>query len=124
MTFPSDIRATKTGGACVLDRTKLKSLQDLIGPEKAAIALVKFRHALDSELAAIGAESTDVTEKGMRAHKLVGIAGSIGFQELSDKSREFEEAAKQNTADISRYLDELFSAAERARVELDGLPKC
>lgn len=105
----------------VLDRTKFQSLANLIGNEKAAVALQKFRDDLESHIAAISEEATPTEEKGARAHKLVGTAGAIGLDELSHESRRFEEAVKRNVSDLRPFVDDLMSAAERARAELNGI---
>lgn len=105
----------------VLDPAKFSSLKSLIGNDKAAIALEKFRQELDSHVAAISAEATPIDEKGMYAHKLVGTAGSIGLDELSAKSRSFEQAVKRDAGDVDWFLDQLIAAAKRAQDALRSL---
>lgn len=122
MTFQAGFKTDGQGNTLtVLDRTKFQSLANLIGNDKAAAALHKFRDDLESHIVAISEEATPIEEKGARAHKLVGTAGAIGLDELSHESRRFEEAVKQNVSDLQPFLDELMSAAERARAELNGI---
>lgn len=104
--------------SCVLDRGKLATMEELIGKEKSAMALQKFKTDLDKRLAEIAADTIAIEEKAAHAHKLVGTAGAIGFQELSEVCLRFETAVKRDATDLHPLLDEVVSAGKRAMQEL------
>ncbi len=105
----------------VLDHKRIATVESLIGSERSAIAFRKFKRDLETRIAAIAANTTAPPEKSEHAHKIVGIAGTIGFQELSDESRRLEQAINQNSEDLHPYIASLISAAQRANAALEVL---
>lgn len=107
--------------ACVLDHNKYAELSQLLGKEKFDVAVRKFAADLDARVAEVVAPTTSQTDKISHAHKLVGTAGAIGFQELSEESRRVEEALKQGAGDVDRLIADFAAAAARAKAALDGM---
>jgi hypothetical protein len=105
----------------VLDHAKLALLEELIGGAKCAAALRKFKAELAIRTAAIEASTTQPVDKAKHAHKLVGIAGIFGLEELCDESRSLMTAVHQKSADLRPYVESLLRAAERAARELKPL---
>ncbi len=116
-----DRSKTLCEGMPVLDHTKLALLEELIGEAKCAAALRKFKAELAIRTAAIEAGTTKPVDKAKHAHKLVGIAGIFGLEELCDKSRSLMTAVHQKSADLQPYVEFLLRAAERAARELKPL---
>jgi hypothetical protein len=108
-------------GMPVLDHTKLAVLEELIGGAKCAAALRKFKAELAIRTAAIGASTTQPIDKAKHAHKLVGIAGIFGLEELCDKSRSLMTAVHHKSGDLQPYVESLLRAAERAAEEIKPL---
>lgn len=121
MTAQAETKCEAQANLCVLDRGKLADLEALIGKERSAVALGRFKKELVEHIAVIAAPTTAAEEQAARAHKLVGIAGTFGLQELSEQSRIFEEASKSGANDLEPLRESLLAAARRAKDELDGL---
>jgi HPt (histidine-containing phosphotransfer) domain-containing protein len=99
----------------VLDREKLNGLKALIGEAKCETALARFRRELEDCLSAIAADDPDSAEY---AHRLAGVAGLLGFDDLEEQSRQFLAAFHGNAEDVSGPLASLVDAAHRAEGEL------
>jgi len=99
----------------VLDHGKLSGLQAIIGKEKCEAALERFKEELHTCLSAIEAEAPDRAES---AHRLAGVAGLLGFEDLEEQSRKFLAAVHQDAGDIASSTDALVRAAQRAKGEL------
>jgi HPt (histidine-containing phosphotransfer) domain-containing protein len=99
----------------VLDRTKLQGLKAVLGEEKCDAALKRFQDELGTCLSAIEAGTPESAES---AHRLAGVAGLLGFDDLEDHSRRFLAAVHQERGDIASSTDALVEAAHRAEAEL------
>jgi hypothetical protein len=99
----------------VLDHKKLQGLKAVLGEEKCDAALKRFRDELGKCLSSIEAGTPERTES---AHRLAGVAGLLGFDDLEDHSRQFLAAVHQEGGDIASSTDALVEAAHRAKAEL------
>jgi len=99
----------------VLDPSKLADLKALIGEAKCEAALQRFREELHACLSAIEAHAPDQAE---HAHRLAGVAGLLGFEDLEEKSRRFLSAAQENSDDAGPCTESLLQAARRAEEHL------
>jgi len=99
----------------VLDHTKLQGLKALLGDAKCDAALKRFRDELHTCLSAIEAGTPERAES---AHRLAGVAGLLGFDDLEEHSRKFLAAVDQGDAAIASSTEALVSAAHRAEGEL------
>lgn len=95
----------------VLDREKLDGLRALIGEAKCNAAIDRFKGELHDCLSAIAAEDPESAEY---AHRLAGVAGLLGFDDLEEHSRRFLAAVHQGTDDIPSCAEALMEAARRA----------
>ena len=98
----------------VLDHTKLQRLKAVLGEAKCGAALMRFRDELHTCLSAIEAGTPERAES---AHRLAGVAGLLGFDDLEEHSRKFLAAVDQGDADIASSTDALIEAAHRAEAE-------
>lgn len=99
----------------VLDHSKLQGLEEIIGKDKCEAALRRFQEELRSCLSAIEAGRPEREES---AHRLAGVAGLLGFDDLEDHSRRFMVAVHQEADDIASSTDALVEAAHRAEAAL------
>lgn len=99
----------------VLDHAKLRSLKEILGEQKCNAALERFQEELHTCLSAIESGSAERAES---AHRLAGVAGLLGFDDLEEHSRRFLTAVLQEQADIPTLTDALVEAAHRAEAEL------
>jgi HPt (histidine-containing phosphotransfer) domain-containing protein len=99
----------------ILDPSKIADLKALIGEAKCEAALQRFREELHACLSAIEAHAPDQAE---HAHRLAGVAGLLGFEDLEEKSRSFLAASHGDAGDVSSSLASLIDAARRAEGEL------
>ena len=95
----------------ILDHTKLQGLEAIIGKEKCEAALGRFQEELRSCLTAIEAGRPERAES---AHRLAGVAGLLGFDDLEERSRHFLAAVHQKTDNIASSTEALVKAAHRA----------
>ena len=95
----------------VLDREKLDGLRALIGEAKCEAAIARFKDELHDCLSAIATEDPESAEY---AHRLAGVAGLLGFDDLEEHSRRFLAAANQDTDDVASCAKALMDAARRA----------
>jgi HPt (histidine-containing phosphotransfer) domain-containing protein len=102
----------------VLDHTKLQGLRSILGNEKCAAALERFKEELRTCLSAIESDGPDRAES---AHRLAGVAGLLGFDDLEDHSRKFLNAVHEERDDVAASAGELVAAAHRAEAELAAL---
>lgn len=102
----------------VFDLKRLRQLKALIGEVKYAAALESFKRELHACIEAI-AEDTD---KGEHAHKLAGVAGLLGFEDLEYQSRRFLTACHVGGEDLGPATESLLLAALRAENALTGSP--
>jgi hypothetical protein len=104
----------------VLDRTKLAALRELLGEDKCAAAIQRFKGELFACVAAI--EST-APERAVHAHNLAGVAGLFGFHDLEKESRRFLAALHQDSDEIRASADSLLRAAQRVEAELEAMSR-
>ena len=106
---------------CVLDREKLKQLEALLGKQKYVSFIERFKRTLGMHVAAIIADTTGPADKGGHAHKIVGLAGTVGFQEISEQSLSLERAVNENVDDLHPFIELVRAAATRANAVLETL---
>jgi len=106
---------------CVLDREKLQKLEVLFGKEKYVSFMERFKRTLGMHVAAITADTTGAVDKGAQAHKIVGLAGTAGFQELSEQSMRLEHAVNENVDDLDPFIESVKAAAGRANAVLETI---
>jgi PAS domain S-box-containing protein len=85
--------------------------------------LIEFIEGLPNRLRDLqsAADHADTTQIALLAHKLKGSAGMYGFPELSIVAGKFEAAAKKDDrAEYSNYVQQLFSILERIQVACPG----
>lgn len=99
----------------VLDHAKLQGLKAVLGEEKCQAALKRFQDELRICLSAIEAGTPERAES---AHRLAGVAGLLGFDDLESHSREFLAAVHEGGGDVASSTDALVEAAHRAEAEL------
>lgn len=99
----------------VLDHAKLEGLKALLGKEKSDAALKSFHEELHTCLSAI---ETGAPERAESAHRLAGVAGLLGFDDLEEHSRKFLAAVDQEPGEAASLADALVEAARRAQAEL------
>ena len=102
----------------VLDHAKLQGLKDILGEQKSNAALERFQEELHTCLSAI--ESSD-PEQAESAHRLAGVAGLLGFDDLEEHSRRFLAAVTQEQDQIATLAEALLAAANRAEAEIAAL---
>ncbi len=93
----------------------------MIGREKFAIALTKFRTELESRIRSITNAAAKPEEVGANAHKLVGTAGMLGFKQLSERSSALELAICRGATDLAPLVSAVREAADNALTELESL---
>ena len=98
----------------IVDRTKLEDLRKLIGEEKCNTAILNFRREL---LACLEAVAGKTPESASHAHKLAGVAGLLGFEDLEEKCRNFLATHHQN-ADVRQSAESLVQAAQLVKTIL------
>ena len=103
----------------VLDHAKLRGLKAVLGEQKCDAALKNFEDELRTCLSAIEAGTEDRAES---AHRLAGVAGLLGFDDLEEHSRRFLAAVHQDAGDVASSTDALIESAQRAQAELAGGP--
>ena len=102
----------------VLDHGKLSGLQAIIGKEKCEAALERFKNELRTCVQAIEAEGPDRAES---AHRLAGVAGLLGFEDLEEQSRRFLAAVHEDPDDVASSTKALIDSARRAESELAAM---
>src|SRR5262245_61217737 len=100
----------------IVDRTKLEDLRKLIGEEKHNAAILNFRCEL---LACLEAVDGKTPEGASHAHRLAGVAGLPGFDDLEERCRDFLAATHQNV-DVCQSTEALMQAAQRVRAVLEN----
>lgn len=101
----------------VLDHTKLQGLKEILGEQKCNAALERFQEELRTCLAAIEGGGAERAES---AHRLAGVAGLLGFDDLEEHSRRFLDAVTQEQDDVPALAENLVEAAHRAEAELSA----
>lgn len=102
----------------VLDHAKLQGLKDILGEQKSNAALERFQEELHTCLSTI---ESGGPERAESAHRLAGVAGLLGFDDLEEHSRTFLAAVTQEPReqdDIATLAEALVEAARRAEAEL------
>jgi hypothetical protein len=99
----------------VLDRKKLQNLKAVLGDDKCDAALKRFQDELGTCLSAIEARTPESAES---AHRLAGVAGLLGFDDLEEHSRRFLEVVHREAGQVASSTDALIEAAHRAEAEL------
>lgn len=99
----------------VLDHAKLQGLKEILGEQKSNAALERFQEELRTCLSAIESGSPERAES---AHRLAGVAGLLGFDDLEEHSRTFLAAVLEEQDDVPALTEALVEAAHRAEAEL------
>jgi HPt (histidine-containing phosphotransfer) domain-containing protein len=99
----------------VLNHETLNGLKSLIGDAKCDAALQRFQDELRACMAAI---ESGAAERAESAHRLAGVAGLLGFEDVEKHSRTFLEAVHQAPGNVAACTEQLVEAARRAEAEL------
>ena len=95
--------------AAVLDSVVFDEIREVLGAEAMRKTLDRFADHLDREFSDILRTSREPEALSRAAHKVVSMAGSLGFMDLSKASSELEQACAAD-----RGLDGAIAAAEEA----------
>ena len=109
-TAPETTWVATNDGVVIWDRVVYREVADRLGPTRTEKALDMFEDHLDRSIEALRASPDDTEVVDRETHALVGIAGLLGFRELSDVSRRTMTRNREAGPD----LRDLFAAADRA----------
>jgi CheY-like chemotaxis protein len=100
----------------VLDRAAMAQLEAVIGREALGEMLGAPREEVSRRATAIRAPGTSAAAIGEEAHKLVSTAGSLGFKQLSARSRDRMHACRggASTGAVSPLVEAVHEAAVSA----------
>jgi CheY-like chemotaxis protein len=96
----------------VLDRVLFEDLRANFGSDRIRVLLAKFEAQVDASVIGVADRALDRVQLLQQAHRLIGTAGALGFQALSEVSRELEDACCEVEDRLAVLTDALARAAE------------
>jgi CheY-like chemotaxis protein len=98
----------------ILNYAKFEDLRTLFGAEQIRALLAKFEAQVDASAINVGVDdrASDRAALLQQAHRLIGTAGVLGFQALSEVSREIKDACCEVEDRYAVLTDALKRAAE------------
>lgn len=106
-------------GAMVLRIDVLRSLHAMLGARKSADFVASFRTELASKLDEIERNRGVPAVVASASHKLVGISGALGLEELSLACQALSASAKRNQQGLFGLIENVQTASQRAMRALD-----
>ncbi len=104
----------------LFNAAKLLELRSMLGPDQSARIVSRFSADLSVRVDDLAAISHHHASLGEAAHKLVAIAGSLGFDQLAAEAQGISHAARQG--DNASYLGfRCENLAQTSRLSLEAL---
>jgi HPt (histidine-containing phosphotransfer) domain-containing protein len=111
---------SQTTAPLVLQARKLRELRDMLGSQRAADFIQRFDVELAGRLRELEANGGSPAIVASIAHKLVGVAGAVGLDELATASQCLSAEARAAPAghDLTEAAARVLAAGHRARAAL------
>lgn len=108
--------ANATEAPTVLQALKLQELSDVLGQKNALVFVGRFHNELSVRLQDVEANRGVPAMLAEIAHKLVGIAGALGLDELASASHRLSRKAREASTekDLSDQCTVVITAGHRA----------
>jgi signal transduction histidine kinase/DNA-binding NarL/FixJ family response regulator len=108
LTSPADETSTLS---CAFEPARYTEILELLGPEKVRSYLADL--TIRTEALPTIACSVEVSDLGAIAHKLVALAGMLGFTDLSESCAHLDATCEEPSGDIQGSLRRVCNAAAR-----------
>ncbi|WP_152048554.1 ATP-binding protein [Aureimonas psammosilenae] len=103
--------------AASMDRETFDEIVDLLGPDRVAVSIGELMEALR----VLQRVPEPIEALGQAAHKIISMAGTLGFDELARSCARLERQVKAGTSDIGREMQDVSVAISRSLVEMGDL---
>lgn len=100
----------------ILQERKLRELSEVLGDDHATTFVLRFRNEIASRLQELEANRDTPAQLASIAHKLVGIAGALGLEELASSSHSLYLKAREASThyDLQYQFDLVSASGNRA----------